>query len=421
MDETAGAKADRGQKKTGLTRIESIDILRGITILVMIFVNDIAGVPGTPGWMKHVPNGVDGMTFVDVVFPAFLFIVGMAMPFSLGARLEKVHDVLGVWKHILIRVFGLLVIGFYMVNSYGISSEGLLNSHLWVLLMYLSVIIIWNKADTGNNFLNNKLIRYGAMLLLVILAFLYTGNQQVGLMQMRPQWWGILGLIGWAYLVASLIYIPFRNNQSAILGGMILLYFFYMADEAGLLSGYYLTREFFRSSYTLGSHAAIILGGVFLGNMLFQNRSKKDHAYIMKWALGFSMALFTGGLLLHELKDIHIMFIISKNPGTVPWCLLSSAFTVWTWMIIYWLVDMKGYKSWATIVRPAGANPLFAYILAPLVMTCFSLLAYLADGFNMYIWLGQGFYIGLFRAILMAFAMTWLAGYLSSRGIKLKL
>ena len=64
--------------------------------------------------------------------------------------------------------------------------------------------------------MNHKLVRYGAILLLVALAFLYTSGRQEGLMQMRPQWWGILGLIGWAYLVAALIYIPFRNNQPAI-------------------------------------------------------------------------------------------------------------------------------------------------------------------------------------------------------------
>ena len=112
--EKESEKTARSEQKTIPVsgRIESIDILRGITILVMIFVNDIAGVPGTPGWMKHVPNGVDGMTFVDLVFPAFLFIVGMAMPFSIGSRLDKNADLWTTWKHILTRVIGLLVIGF---------------------------------------------------------------------------------------------------------------------------------------------------------------------------------------------------------------------------------------------------------------------------------------------------------------------
>jgi len=55
-------------------RIVSIDILRGITILVMIFVNDVAGGVGTPAWMKHIsPPLADGMTFVDWVSTNQLF------------------------------------------------------------------------------------------------------------------------------------------------------------------------------------------------------------------------------------------------------------------------------------------------------------------------------------------------------------
>ena len=54
-------------------RILSIDIFRGLTILVMVFVNDLAGIKGLPWWNYHIPPGEQGLTYVDVVFPAFLF------------------------------------------------------------------------------------------------------------------------------------------------------------------------------------------------------------------------------------------------------------------------------------------------------------------------------------------------------------
>src|SRR5215831_10116467 len=80
------------------TRIRSIDVLRGLTILVMMFVNDLHGVTGAPAWMKHIqPSDSDGMTFVDVVFPAFLFIVGMSIPFAIGRRLERGERLSSVW------------------------------------------------------------------------------------------------------------------------------------------------------------------------------------------------------------------------------------------------------------------------------------------------------------------------------------
>ena len=56
---------------SGTRRVESIDVLRGVTILG--FVNDIAGVAGTPAWMKHIsPSHGDSLTSSTSSFPAFL-------------------------------------------------------------------------------------------------------------------------------------------------------------------------------------------------------------------------------------------------------------------------------------------------------------------------------------------------------------
>src|SRR5258705_3231812 len=98
-------------------RILSIDAFRGITILVMIFVNELAGIRDIPTWMKHMPADADAMSFVDVVFPAFLFIVGMSIPFALSYRLSKGDTTFQLQKHIAWRTIGLLVLGVFMVNT----------------------------------------------------------------------------------------------------------------------------------------------------------------------------------------------------------------------------------------------------------------------------------------------------------------
>src|SRR6476620_6310403 len=100
-------------------RILSIDALRGITILVMIFVNELAGMRDIPPWMKHMPADADAMSFVDVVFPAFLFIVGMSIPFATNKRLAKGDGFFKLQEHILFRTLGLLVLGFFLVNAEG--------------------------------------------------------------------------------------------------------------------------------------------------------------------------------------------------------------------------------------------------------------------------------------------------------------
>jgi heparan-alpha-glucosaminide N-acetyltransferase len=264
-------------------------------------------------------------------------------------------------------------------------------------------------------------VKYSAIAGLVILFFLYKGEQQTGLIQMSIPWWGILGLIGWGYLGACLIYVPLKKNQFGLLGGVVLLYCFYMAVEAGMLNSFPFIKSFMDVSSTLGSHTAIILSGAILGNRLRENLGNLDHASILRWAFWFSISLFIAALLLHQLNGLDKMFIISKILATVPWCLLNSAFTIWIWMAIYWLVDMKGYGSVFKIIEPAGTNPLFAYILAPFVVQCFTLIALAFNGFDIYSWVGQSFYIGFFRAVFIAFSMTWLTGYLAKKGLQLKL
>ena len=72
-----------------MDRIASVDALRGLVILLMIFVNDVAGVKAAPAWLKHVSAEADGMTLPDMVFPAFLFIMGMSVPLALGRALAR--------------------------------------------------------------------------------------------------------------------------------------------------------------------------------------------------------------------------------------------------------------------------------------------------------------------------------------------
>src|SRR5664280_792831 len=93
-------------------RITSIDALRGLVMFTMIYVNDLAGVSDkiVPAWMKHF-HGKSGMTFVDLVFPAFLFIVGMSIPFGLGSRLNKGEPLWKIILHVAVRTLSLLFIG----------------------------------------------------------------------------------------------------------------------------------------------------------------------------------------------------------------------------------------------------------------------------------------------------------------------
>src|SRR5881628_1261945 len=104
-------------------RIMSIDALRGFVMFTMIFVNDLAGADESivPNWMKHAsdarPRISNGMTFVDLVFPGFLFIVGLSIPFALVGRLAKGERWFKLLPHVLIRTASLLLLGVLMLNG----------------------------------------------------------------------------------------------------------------------------------------------------------------------------------------------------------------------------------------------------------------------------------------------------------------
>ena len=192
-------------------RILSIDAFRGITILVMIFVNELAGVRDIPQWMKHMPRDADAMSFVDVVFPGFLFIVGMSIPFAINHRLEKGASFIQLQQHILFRTLGLLVLGFFMVNAEGGYDEKAMgiSINLWSILFFAAVMLIWKVYRTSNKIIVYTLRTIG-FIILIILAFIYRGKNGE---HITPRWWGILGLIGWAYLYSCIFYQLFSGNK----------------------------------------------------------------------------------------------------------------------------------------------------------------------------------------------------------------
>src|SRR5664280_239898 len=109
--------------KTTTSRILSIDIMRGLTLFLMLFVNDLFE-PGVPGWMVHTKGNIDGMGLADWVFPGFLFMVGMAIPYAINSRMKNGETKLKVFQHIILRTASLLLIGVLMIN------HGRLNSGL---------------------------------------------------------------------------------------------------------------------------------------------------------------------------------------------------------------------------------------------------------------------------------------------------
>jgi heparan-alpha-glucosaminide N-acetyltransferase len=155
-------------------RLQSIDLLRGLDVLLMLFVNEMAGVSGTPAFLLHMPRGVDGMTLTDVVFPAFLFILGMSIPPALAGRLQRGEPLSSVWRHVLLRTGALLVLGVLMVNAERASPAGVLSRPLWNVLSTVGAVLAWSVfTGAGVEKAPRRSVRLVGALILVAAVFLY--------------------------------------------------------------------------------------------------------------------------------------------------------------------------------------------------------------------------------------------------------
>jgi predicted acyltransferase len=401
-------------------RVLSIDVLRGADVWLMLFVNEMAGVRGTPAFLLHEPPSADGMTITDVVFPAFLFITGMSIPLALGGRIRRGEPRGGVWRHVLGRTAALLVIGVLMVNTDRVGEAGLLTRPLWTVLMTLAVVLLWMTPE-GASPRARRALQVAGLVLLVAIVFMYRAEGGSGLLQLRPSWWGILGLIGWAYFVAAAAYLAAGARPAVLTGLVALLFLLALADQADAIGPLIAVRPVVHVGGALASHGGLALSGTVLTLALLRHLRDDERPGRFIWpALGYAAALALAGLLLHALRDLHPVFWINKVRATAAWCLLSAGFTTLAWAAAYVLADVRGWRRWPATIRMAGENALAAYLLAPLLLAAFALVGSLA-GANPYHALGGSLGPGLVRAVVFAWVVIRLAGWLRARGLRLRL
>ena len=364
------------------SRIVSIDALRGLVMFTMIYVNDIAGAGKVvPDWMVHFSDrhkGGSGMTFVDLVFPAFLFIVGMSIPFALGSRIQKGERLSKTLAHIRARTLSLLLVGVLMVNEAPSSEKMGWSSALWLTLMYASAILAfcsispraWPESAARFRGIVSRSIRALGFTALVWLAFVWCGGKGQRIITLSPfylrtEWWGILGLIGWAYLAGSVVFLVFRGHRTALLGCMALLFCLFAADRKHAFDDFWPAR-FVSIGETLGSQAAISVAGLLLASMFATADTGTVRARV-HFTLLFIAGTAAAALLLNPLYGI------SKNQATPSWCLWSCAITAALWLVFYFISDVRHVGF---VVRPlavAGQNVLLAYLLSEMLPSALDL------------------------------------------------
>jgi len=213
-------------------RLGSIDVIRALTMYLMVFVNDLWTDKQIPEWLEHAPAHADAMGFADIIFPAFLFIVGLSIPYSQQSRIARGQSRTLIFRHIVIRSFALIVMGFFQMNMENYSNQSLLPRSVWVILVTVSFFLIWLDYPKEKRRMAWWLQVTG-IAILVLMAAIYKGDSPQGIIWLAPHWWGILGLIGWAYFSCATISLFGGERLLLLIAFFIFFVFFCWKTKIG--------------------------------------------------------------------------------------------------------------------------------------------------------------------------------------------
>ncbi|WP_109851580.1 DUF5009 domain-containing protein [Aquimarina sp. AU58] len=389
-------------------RIASIDIFRALTMVLMIWVNDFWTLTDIPKWLQHATASEDYMGFSDIIFPLFLFIVGLSIPYAIENRLAKKESKTLIAKHIIIRSFSLLLIGFFMVNYETAHHESILiGKYFWGLLMALAVLLIWmnwKKSPIQKKW--HIYFQALGIIILIFLAVIYNGGPQ-GENWMKIHWWGILGLIGWAYAINGLIYLYSKRNITIMVILWVIFNLLSILNQTDKLIFENDNITFFSTLYT-GTIPAFTTAGI-VATLIFKKLSGTN----IKWRY---ISLIGLGVL-HVIYGIATRpyWGISKIQGTPSWLAICTGIGFLMFAMLYYITDVKKQTSWAKIIAPAGTATLTCYMIPYFLYPMYAITDIkFPDILN-----SSG--LGLFISFIFSLLVVVFTGWLEQKKYKLKL
>ena len=316
-------------------RIAAVDAFRGITIAAMILVNN-------PGSWSHVYAPMlhatwHGWTPTDLIFPFFIFIVGIAAAYAIPRQQAKGMSAADVLLKALVRSLKLIGLGLFLALFY------------------------YNFSDPDYSWWQSQLleIRYPGVLQRIGIVFIITAILMVSFHRRGLIAWAIGLTAGYLVLMTAVPY-PTGNPQfqgnwefgnsfaawldHALLGPAHVYYGKaspFAFDPEGLLS-------------TLPAVVSC-LTGVFTGMLLKSTLSLPEK---VRWMVIYGVAGVIAGYVLN------LWVPINKALWTPSYVLLTSGLALVILALLVWLMDISGRSGWATPFIICGSNSIAFYMLA---------------------------------------------------------
>ncbi len=304
-------------------RLISLDALRGFTIAAMVIVNN-------PGSWDHVYWPLlhakwNGCTLTDLIFPFFLFIVGISIALAYSKRLDANVPRKSIYRKIVIRSINIYLLGLF----------------LWLFPHF-----------------DFRAIR----------------------------WTGVLQRISVVFFVSALLFLNTNWKQQIKIGAVILiLYWIIMAyipvpgigkpdlsvpekNWANYLDTLFLPGVMWQKTWDpegiLSTFPAIVTGiiGMLIGKLYL---TVKDEHKRLVWLYFIGFSLFLGGGLWNW------FFPINKNIWTSSYVLYTAGLGTLGFATCMLVVDVWGYTRWTFLGRVYGANAITTYVLAGVLTLLF--------------------------------------------------
>lgn len=412
---------------TETRRIPSLDMMRGLAVILMVFITDAAGIFTTPNWLRVSEGGRDNLGLGDFCLPWFLLVCGAAIPIAFQQQLAGNKNRWLFAYHILTRTISLWVMGILMANApfFG----GNWRAGLWEFVLITALIVGWMDWPKSLNVstTSQSLFRITAMIIIAVLAAYY-GSRDGQWLTIRG--WGTLGVIGWAYLIGACAYLLTRGNAAGLVAISAIL-----LAAANLDPSQWLTRIQARSelgslqpylvkiaeywvrldSYVdfgalIGPLGGCVTLGCVVGVMLHNSRSEQVRETLKKFA-----GLLVGLLVAAIIYDAK--FGVDRSQMSPAWILYSILVACNLWLVM-WLFADRMEKLWGVQwLADIGANALFAFLLVPWLLTLFQLMRW-----DIYQQLGQeSFWNPIWRPAIITVLVASLTAFISRLGWRMHL
>ena len=354
--------------KNSSQRILSIDIVRGLTLLLMLFVNDLY-MPGVPAWLGHTEMNFDGMGLADWVFPSFLFMVGISIPYAIEARRRRGASDIQIAGHILWRTLSLICIGVALLNAGRINPELTgITSSTWRWLFFLFLFMLWNSYPRESRYdLIFKILRTTGFIGIVVLLAIFRAGTPEDPQWLVASWWGILGLIGWGYVVAALTSLATRGSLIGAMAVWAVFFALNCISSAGL-NDWATSLRTILGTVLQGNTPMIVLTGLVTGTYLM--RSQHDKRRKMWTMVVAGVVSIAAGFVLRN------WYIISKILATPSWGLICNGISLLVLAFVFYRTDICGRTRFTSLLETTGRNSMTTYLAPSVVYMAIGLLPF---------------------------------------------